>query len=130
MTPNGVSVMPDTPMEAVTAWNAEALVALLVVSKSEICGASVSNGEVDFLVSVDCPGDTSYRWTTHETIWRNVPKMSLPDQGEVFAIPMNASRSSVKRPKIFWIPILSQVDLPTRCLIQGGTRHLLLSASG
>ncbi len=53
--------MPDTPTEAVTAWNMEALVALVVVSKGEICGARVSDGEVDFLAcagTVDCPGGT------------------------------------------------------------------------
>jgi hypothetical protein len=53
--------MPDTPTEAVTAWNLEALVALVAVSKSEICGARVGNGEVDFLTCagpVDWPGGT------------------------------------------------------------------------
>ncbi len=61
LTPKGVTVMPDTPTEAVTAWNLEALVALVAVSKSEICGARVGNGEVDFLTCagpVDWPGGT------------------------------------------------------------------------
>ncbi len=40
--------------------------------------------------------------------------MSLPDQGEIFSILMNASRSLVKRPKILSIPILSLVDLPNQ----------------
>jgi hypothetical protein len=39
LTPTGVSVMPDTPTEAVTVWNSGVLVALVAVSKSEICGA-------------------------------------------------------------------------------------------
>jgi hypothetical protein len=41
--------MPDMPTEAVIAWNSEALVALVAVSKSEICGARVGDGEIDFL---------------------------------------------------------------------------------
>jgi hypothetical protein len=62
LTLKGVSVMPDTPMEALTAWNLETLVCLVMVSKSEICGARVGNGEVDFLACagpVDWPGGTS-----------------------------------------------------------------------
>ncbi len=112
--PRGVSVMPDTPTEAVTAWNADVMVALIVVSKAEICGARVGDEEADFLACagpVDRPGGTSCGWATHETGGkdakrRNILKMSLPDQGEVFAIPMNASRSLVKRPKIFSTPVL------------------------
>jgi hypothetical protein len=41
--------MPDTPTEMVIAWNLEALVALVAVSKSEICGARVRDGEIHFL---------------------------------------------------------------------------------
>ena len=48
-TPRGVTVMPDTPMEAVNAWNREKLVTLMLVTKSGICGARVGDGEVDFL---------------------------------------------------------------------------------
>ena len=93
---------------------------LVVVSKSEICGATVSDGEVDSLTcagAVDHPGGTSCGWTTHErggkdSKRRNVLKMSLPDQEEVFAIPVNAFGSLVKRPKIFLVPIFPRADLP------------------
>ncbi len=119
-TPRGVSVMPDTSTEAVTAWNADVTVALIALSKAEICGARVGDGEVDFLACagpVDCPGGTSCGCAIHETGGkdakrRNVLKMSLLNQGEVFAIPVNASRSLVKRPKIFSTPVLPQDNLP------------------
>jgi hypothetical protein len=112
--------MPDTPMEAVTAWNLEALVALVAVTKSEICGARVGDGEVDFLACagpVDWPGGTSCGWAIHKTGGkdakkRNVLKISLPDKGEVYAIPVSASRSPVKRPKIFSIPVFPRDKLP------------------
>jgi hypothetical protein len=68
--PRGVSVMPDTPMEAVAAWNADVTVALIAVSKAEICGARVGDGEVDFLTCagpVDHPGGTLCGWATHKT---------------------------------------------------------------
>ncbi len=39
LTPRGVTVMPDTPTEAVSAWNCEMLVTLLLVTKDKICGA-------------------------------------------------------------------------------------------
>ncbi len=83
---------------------------LIVVSKVEICGARVGNGEVDFFVCagpVNHPGGTLCGWVTHKDAQRrNNLKMSLPDQGEVFAIPVNASWSLVKRPKIFSTPVL------------------------
>ncbi len=112
--------MPDMPTEAVTAWNADVMVASIAVSKAEICGARVGNGEVDFLACagpVDHPGGTSCGWATHKTGGKdakrqNVLKMSLPDQGEVFAIPVNTSRSLVKRPKIFSTLVLPQDNLP------------------
>jgi hypothetical protein len=106
--------MPDMPSEAVTAWNGGVTVALVAVSKAEICGARVGYGEIDFLVCagpVDHPGGTLCGWATYKTGGkdakrRNVLKMSLLDQGEVFAIPVNASRSLVKRLKIFSTPVL------------------------
>ncbi len=112
--------MPDTPTEAVTAWNADVTVALIAVSKAEICDARVGDREVDFLVCagpVNCPGGTLCGWATHDTGGkdtkrRNVIKMSLLDQGEVFDIPVNASRSLVKRPKIFSTLVLPQDNLP------------------
>ena len=39
LTPRGVTVMPDTPTEAVNACNRDTLVTLLLVTKDEICGA-------------------------------------------------------------------------------------------
>ncbi len=132
LTQCGVTVMPDMPMEAVTVLNAEVLVALVVVSKSETCVARVFDGEVDFLMCagpVDCPGGTLCGWATHETgekdsKRRNVLKMALPDQGEVFAIPVNASRRLVKKPKIFLIPILPWVDLPYAIFNKGWDKML------
>ena len=49
LTPRGATVMLDTPTEGVNAWNRDTLVTLLLVTKDEICGARVGNGEVDFL---------------------------------------------------------------------------------
>ncbi len=120
LTPKGVTVMPDTPTEVVTVWNLGALAALVAVSKSEICGSRVGGGEVDFLMCagpVDWPGGTSCGWATHETGGKdakkwNVLKISFPDKGEVYAIPVSASRSLVKRPKIFSIPVLPRDELP------------------
>jgi hypothetical protein len=114
LTPKGAFVMPDTPTEAVIAWNLEAVVALVAVSKSEICGARVGDGEIDFLAcagAVNQTGGTSCGWATHkmggkDAKKQNVIKISLPNEGEVFAIPVNASRSLVKRPKIFSTPAL------------------------
>ncbi len=135
-TPRGVSVMPDMPTEAVTAWNADVMVALIAVSKAEICGAGVGDREVDFLACVgpvDHPGGTLCGWATHETGGkdakrRNVLDMSLPDQGGVFAIPVNASRSLVKRPKISPLPSSLETIYPTLSSTKGGMRHLPLSA--
>jgi hypothetical protein len=86
LTPRGVTVMPDTPTEAVNAWNRETLVTLMVVTKAEICGARVGDGEVDFLTCakvVDRVGGSSCGMTTHQTGGkdskkRNVLKMTLP----------------------------------------------------
>jgi hypothetical protein len=48
------AISPDTPAAIVVAWNVDARVALVLVSKNEICGAQVTDGEVDFLA---CAGD-------------------------------------------------------------------------
>jgi hypothetical protein len=64
------SVSSDTPMATVGAWNVMDRVALLLVSRDEICGAWVTDGEVDFLAcagTLDRPGGTSCGWTTHAT---------------------------------------------------------------
>jgi hypothetical protein len=55
--------------------------------------------------------------TTHQTGGkdskkRNSLKMTLPQQGGVFVIPVGASNSSIKRPKMFSSPILPQASLP------------------
>ena len=66
----GVTVMPDTPTEAVNAWNCKTLVTLMLVMKSGICGARVGDGEVDFLacaLAVDREGGSSCGMTTHQT---------------------------------------------------------------
>jgi hypothetical protein len=77
--------MPDTPTEAVNAWNRDTLVTLLLVTKDKICGARVSNKRVDFLAcgkKLDRVGDSSCGMTTHQTGGkdskkRNVLKMTL-----------------------------------------------------
>jgi hypothetical protein len=72
--------MPDTPTEVVTAWNSEVLVALVVVSKSEICGARVGDGEVDFLVCagpVNWAGGTSCGCATHKTGGKDAKKRNV-----------------------------------------------------
>jgi hypothetical protein len=121
-------VSADTPMATIDAWNATDCVALLLVSSNEICGAQVMDGEVDFLTcarALDCPGGTSCRWTTHATGGKDVKghlvlKMKLPEGGrKVFAIPVKTSRSAVKQPKIFSLPMLAQVDLPYNILAKG-----------
>ena len=43
------SVSPDTPVAMVEAWNAVDWVQLVLVSKTKICGARVSDGEVNLL---------------------------------------------------------------------------------
>jgi hypothetical protein len=42
------AVNSDTPVAVVETWNSDVRVALVLVSKDEICGARVSDGEVDF----------------------------------------------------------------------------------
>ena len=42
------SVSSDTPKATVDAWNGADCVALLLVAKDEICGAQVTDGEVNF----------------------------------------------------------------------------------
>ena len=103
-------------------------VSLLLVCNLEICGARVSDGEIDFLAcagALDRVGGTSCGWTTHETggkdsRGRKVLKMELPDQGgKAFVIPVKSSGSTVKRPKVFSRPILVQADLPYNVLDEG-----------
>jgi hypothetical protein len=87
LSPKSVSL--DTPMATVDAWNVTDRVALLLVSKDEICGARVMDGEVKFLAcagALDCPGGTSCGWTTHATGGKDakghlVLKMKLPEGG-------------------------------------------------
>jgi hypothetical protein len=118
-TPRGVTVMPDTPTEAVNAWNRKKPVRLMLVMKSGICGAWVGNGEVDFLAcgkAVDREGGSSCGMTTHQTGGKdskkqNVLKISLPQEGGVFVIPVAPSNSSVTSPKIFSSPVLTQARL-------------------
>ena len=81
------SVSADTPVAAIEAWNLDDRVLLLLLCKSEICGARVSDGEVDFLAcagALDCVGGTSCGWATHKTGGKDakrhqVLKMDLPE---------------------------------------------------
>ncbi len=81
------SVSPDTPVATVEAWNAVDRVRLVLVSKAKICGAHVSNREVNFLActgALDCVGGTSCGWATHKTGGKDakrhqVLKMDLPE---------------------------------------------------
>ena len=90
------------------------------MTKDEICGARVGDREVDFLAcakKLDRVGGLSCGMTTHKTGGndskkRNVLKMTPPHQGGVFVIPVAASNSTVKRPKMFSSPILPQASLP------------------
>ena len=118
----------DTPVATVEAWNADALVALQLVGDTDICGARTADGEVNFLACgapLDRIGGTSCGWATHVTGGkdgkrRNVLKMDLPKQGgKAFVIPVKASGSSVKRPKVFSRPILPQAHLPYEILTEG-----------
>jgi hypothetical protein len=121
-------VSSDTPKATVDAWNLSDHVALLLVSKDEICVAGVTDGEVDFLAcacALDRPRGTSCGWATHATGGKDakgrlVLKMKLPEGGGVvFAIPVKASGSAVKRPKIFSLPTLALEDLPYSVLAEG-----------
>ncbi len=114
------AVMPDTLAATVDAWNAEAGVSLVVVSKRETCGARVSDGEVDFLACagmLERLGGGGCGWTMHElggkdSKKRMVVKMYLPESGEAYAIFVKSSGSTIQRPKIFSLPILLKADLP------------------
>ena len=120
LTPRGITVMPDTPTEAVNAWNRGTLVTLLLVRKDGICEARVSNGEVDFLACAkkfDRVGGLLCGMTTHQmsgrdSKMRNVLKMTLPHQGGVFVIPVATSNRTVKCPNMFSSLILPQASLP------------------
>jgi hypothetical protein len=115
------AVSPDTPAAIVDAWNVDARVALVLVSKNKICGARVTDGDVNFLACagvLERVGGTSCGWTTHkaggkDAKGRQVLKMDLPPDGsKAYAIPLKASGSAVKRPNIFSRPVLPQGDLP------------------
>ena len=127
LTMRGITVMPNAPTEAVNAWNPDTLVTLLLMTKDEICEARLGDGEVDFLVcakKLDQVGGLSCRMSTHQTGGkdskkRNVLKMTLPPQGGVFVIPVVASNSTVKCPKMFSSPILPQASLPYNVFNKG-----------
>jgi hypothetical protein len=127
LTPRGVTVMPDMPMEAVNAWNCDTLVTLLFVTKDEICGAGVGDGEVDFLgcakkldrIGGSLCGMTIHQMDGKDSKKRNILKMTLSHQGGVFVIPVATSNSTVKRPKMFSSPILPQASLPYNVFNKG-----------
>ena len=113
-------VMPGTPMSTVDAWNADVGVSLIVVSKQATCGARVSEGDVDYLACAgptERPGAGGCGFTTHElgakdSLRRPVVKMGFPENGDGFAILVKPSGSTVKRPKVFSLPILARSSLP------------------
>ena len=126
MSPKAVN--SDTPVAVVETWNSDVRVALVLVSKDEICGARVSDGEVDFLACagpLERPGALTCSWLTHATggkdaKMRPVLTMKLPANGsKVYAIPVKSSGSGVKRPKIFSLPTLPFADLPYDVLTEG-----------
>ena len=130
------AVNSDTPVAVVETWNSDVRVALVLVSKDEICGARVSDGEVDFHAcagALDREGGTSCGWSTHETDGkdakgRKVLKMELPASGiRAFAIPVKSSGSTVKRPKIFSLPILPKDQLPYDVILPYGWDETLLT---
>jgi hypothetical protein len=118
------SVSPDTPVATVETWNAVDQVRLVLVSKTKICGARVSDGEVNFLScagALDHVGGTSCGWATHKTGGKDakrhqVLKIYLPGGGVKAAIPIQSLGSAVKCPKIFSLPILPQASLPYKVL--------------
>jgi hypothetical protein len=108
--------------------------ALVVVSSNEICGARFADGEVDFLIcagTLDCLGGSGCGWTTHATGGNDakghpVLKMKLPEGGgKAFAIPVKSLGFAVKRPKIFSLLNLPQVDMPYNVLPEGWDETLL-----
>ena len=123
-----MAISPDTPASIVDAWNVDARVALVLVSTNEICWARVTDGEVNFLAcagALDRVGGTSCGWATHEAggkdaKGRHVLKMDLPPDGsKAYVIPVKASGSAVKRPKVFSLPLLPQDKLPFGVLPEG-----------
>ena len=113
-------LMPGTPMSTIDAWNSDVGVSLIVVSKLGTCGARVSEGDIDFLAcagATERPGAAGCGFTTHElggkdSLKRSVVKMAFPEAGEGFAILVKSSGSTVKRPKVFSLPILARQMLP------------------
>ena len=90
------------------------------MSKLGTCGARVSEGDIDFLAcagATERPGAAGCGFTTHElggkdSLKRSVVKMAFPEAGEGFAILVKSSGSTVKRPKVFSLPILARQMLP------------------
>jgi hypothetical protein len=128
------AVSQDTPMAPVDVWNVTDRVALVLISSNEICDARVMDGKVDFFVcagALDCPGGTSCGWMTNvmggkDTKGHLVVKMDLPQGGgKVFAIPVKTLGSGVKRPKIFSLTTLPQVNLPYEVLTEGWNEALM-----
>ena len=78
------AVNSDTPVAVVETWNSDVRVALVLVSKDEICGARVSDGEVDFHAcagALDREGGTSCGWSTHETDGKDAKGRKSPQDG-------------------------------------------------
>jgi hypothetical protein len=104
----------------VNAWNADVGVTLVAVSKRKTCGASVMDGDGDFLAcagAMDQPEGTSCCWATHKlggkvAKKRTVLKMNLPEEGVAYAILAKPSGSLVQQPKVFFLPILPKDHLP------------------
>jgi hypothetical protein len=133
LTPRGVTVMPDAPTEAVNAWNRETLVTLLLVTKDEICGAQVGDGEVDFLAYVkklDWVGGSSCGMTTHQTGGKDpkkqsVLKMTLPYQGGGLLFQWRPPTVLSSAPRCFLVLSSLKQAFPTTCSTRGGMQCCL-----
>ena len=128
MSPKALNLDTSVATATVDAWNGMDWVTLRVVSSTEICGARMADGEVDFLAcagSLESPGALTCSWLTHATggkdaKMRPVLKMKLPANGsKVYAIPVKSSGSGVKHPKIFSLTTLPLADVPYDVLTEG-----------
>ena len=101
---------PDTPQSTLSAWNGNIKVELIVIKKSEICGARmVKEGKEDFLacaVAKEACEKFQHRGQKADYY------IDLPlNDGEAFAIKVRSSSQSAK-PRVFSQPTLPYTAFP------------------
>ena len=101
---------PDTPQSTLSAWNGNTKVELIVIKKSEICGARmVKEGKEDFLacaVAKEACEKFQHRGQKADYY------IDLPlNDGEAFAIKVRSSSQSAK-PRVFSQPTLPYTAFP------------------